>query len=51
VCYDRGNGYGAEKLLDLFGTVLIDGELPHRGAVLPIGKGRIVKTGKVSLVP
>jgi 1-deoxy-D-xylulose-5-phosphate synthase len=46
VRYPRGSGYGAEMLLDLFGTDIgPGGELPHRGTVLPIGKGRIVKTG------
>jgi 1-deoxy-D-xylulose-5-phosphate synthase len=46
VRYPRGSGYGAEVLLDLLGTDLgPDGELPQRGTVLPIGKGRIIKTG------
>lgn len=45
VRYPRGNGYGAEKLLDLFGTKLPNGELPARGEALPIGKGRIVRPG------
>ena len=49
VCLCRGNGYGAEVLLDLFGTdTMVNGELPARGTVLPIGKGRVVKKGAVS---
>ena len=43
VRYPRGNGLGAEKLMDLFGTEMPDGELPARGTVLEVGKGRIVK--------
>lgn len=44
VRYPRGNGLGVEKLKDLFGTELVNGELPSRGQVLPIGKGRIIKS-------
>lgn len=48
VRYPRASGLGAEVLLDLFGTVLpANGELPSRGQVLPIGKGRVVKHGAV----
>lgn len=49
VRFPRGNGYGAEVLKDLFGTDMVNGELPARGTPLQIGKGRIVKkaeTGK-----
>jgi len=41
--YPRGTGYGAEKLKDLFGYELENGELPAKGAVLPVGKGRIIR--------
>uniref|UniRef100_A0A7S1Z117 1-deoxy-D-xylulose-5-phosphate synthase n=1 Tax=Trieres chinensis TaxID=1514140 RepID=A0A7S1Z117_TRICV len=41
--YPRGTGYGAEKLTKLFGYELPDGEVPTKGEVLPIGKGRIVR--------
>jgi len=43
--YPRGNGYGAEVLRDVLGTELVNGELPARGRVLPVGKGRVVKQG------
>jgi len=43
VRFPRGNGYGAETLRDLFGTELLNGELPVRAKPLEIGKGRIVK--------
>jgi len=42
--YPRGNGYGAEVLQDLFGYKLEDGEIPAHGEVLPIGKGRIMRS-------
>jgi len=47
VRYPRASGYGAEKLKNLIGTndLGANNELPARGKVLPIGKGRIVKTG------
>mmetsp|Transcript_10060 Transcript_10060/g.14772 ORF Transcript_10060/g.14772 Transcript_10060/m.14772 type:complete len:728 (+) Transcript_10060:86-2269(+) len=41
--YPRGTGYGAEKLQTLFGYKLEGGEIPAKGEVLPIGKGRIVR--------
>lgn len=41
--YPRGTGYGAEKLQELFGYELEDGEVPSKGKVLPIGKGRVVR--------
>lgn len=41
--YPRGTGYGAEKLQSLFGYKLENGEIPARGEVIPIGKGRIVR--------
>lgn len=41
--YPRGNGYGAEKLSELFGYELENGEVPTTGEALPIGKGRIVR--------
>ena len=46
----RGNGYGAELLESLFGTKLVNGELPARGQVLPIGKGRVIKQGAVRMI-
>eukprot|EP00546_Thalassionema_frauenfeldii_P006875 CAMPEP_0178919986 /NCGR_PEP_ID=MMETSP0786-20121207/14747_1 /TAXON_ID=186022 /ORGANISM="Thalassionema frauenfeldii, Strain CCMP 1798" /LENGTH=591 /DNA_ID=CAMNT_0020593989 /DNA_START=408 /DNA_END=2183 /DNA_ORIENTATION=+ len=41
--YPRGTGYGADKLQSLFGYELEGGEIPAKGEVLPIGKGRIVR--------
>ena len=41
--YPRGTGYGAEKLQNLFGYKLKNGEIPAKGEVIPIGKGRIVR--------
>jgi len=41
--YPRGNGYGAEKLQELFGYELENGEVPAHGVPLPIGKGRIIR--------
>jgi len=41
--YPRGTGYGKEKLRDLFGYELEGGEIPAKGELLPIGKGRIVR--------
>jgi len=41
--YPRGTGYGAEKLKSLFGYKLVNDEIPTKGEVLPIGKGRIVR--------
>jgi len=41
--YPRGTGYGAEKLQELFGYDLEDGEIPSKGTVLPIGKGRVMR--------
>lgn len=41
--YPRGNGYGAEKLQELFGYELENGEIPTKGESLPIGKGRIIR--------
>lgn len=41
--YPRGNGYGAEKLQQLFGYDLENGEIPAHGESLPIGKGRIIR--------
>merc|ERR1712127_403625 len=42
--YPRGNGYGAEKLQELFGYELENDEIPAKGEPLPIGKGRIIRT-------
>merc|ERR1711871_1070411 len=42
--YPRGSGMGTEKIKDLFNTELINDELPTQGVVLPIGKGRIIKS-------
>lgn len=41
--YPRGTGYGAETLQKLFGYKLTNNELPAKGEILPIGKGRIVR--------
>ncbi|GKY97978.1 hypothetical protein MPSEU_000755900 [Mayamaea pseudoterrestris] len=41
--YPRGTGYGAEKLQSLFGYKLLNGEIPAKGEVIPIGKGRVVR--------
>lgn len=41
--YPRGTGYGADKLQSLFGYKLENNEIPAKGVVLPIGKGRIVR--------
>ncbi|KAL7451071.1 hypothetical protein ACHAWC_002917 [Mediolabrus comicus] len=41
--YPRGVGYGADKLQDLFGYELPDGEIPTKGVELEIGKGRIIR--------
>ena len=50
VRFPRGSGYGREKLIDILGSTELgaNNEMPARGRVLPIGKGRIVKTGEVS---
>jgi 1-deoxy-D-xylulose-5-phosphate synthase len=40
--YPRGTGYGVEKLNSLFGYKLGD-EIPAKGEVIPIGRGRIVR--------
>ncbi len=45
--YPRGNGTGAVRPENLSGAQSAPGpELKERGAVLPIGKGRIVRQGK-----
>ncbi|ACI64486.1 predicted protein [Thalassiosira pseudonana CCMP1335] len=41
--YPRGVGYGAEKLQNLFGYELENGEVPAKGEVIKIGKGRIIR--------
>lgn len=41
--YPRGTGYGSQKLQELFGYKLENGEIPARGEVIPMGKGRIVR--------
>mmetsp|Transcript_27103 Transcript_27103/g.50798 ORF Transcript_27103/g.50798 Transcript_27103/m.50798 type:complete len:526 (-) Transcript_27103:75-1652(-) len=41
--YPRGTGYGAEKLQSLFGYKLENDEIPAKGEVIPIGKGRIIR--------
>ena len=47
VRFPRGSGYGYEKLVDTYGSTTLgsNNELPARGEVLPIGKGRVVKKG------
>merc|ERR1719410_1859721 len=42
--YPRGAGYGLEKLNNLFGYDIE--EIPAKGTLLPIGKGRIVRRSK-----
>ena len=41
--YPRGNGYGAEKLQSHFGYKLENDEIPAKGEIIPIGKGRIIR--------
>ena len=41
--YPRGTGYGAEKLQSLFGYKLENDEIPAKGEIIPIGKGRIIR--------
>jgi 1-deoxy-D-xylulose-5-phosphate synthase len=50
VRFPRGSGYGRDKLVDVLGSTELgaNNEMPSRGQVLPIGKGRIVKKGEVS---
>ena len=50
VRFPRGSGYGRDKLVDILGSTELgaNNEMPSRGQVLPIGKGRIVKKGEVS---
>ena len=43
VRFPRGNGYGVEKIRDLFGTTFVNDELPARGTPLEIGKGRVIR--------
>jgi len=51
--YPRGTGYGAEKLQSLFGYNLENNEIPQRGEIIPIGKGRIIRGvgGMVDTLP
>ena len=52
VRYPRANAYGLEKLRDVLGIdttgMTESNELPARGRVLPIGKGRIVRRQETS---
>jgi 1-deoxy-D-xylulose-5-phosphate synthase len=41
--YPRGTGYGAKKLQSLFGYKLENDEIPAKGEIIPIGKGRIIR--------
>jgi 1-deoxy-D-xylulose-5-phosphate synthase len=41
--YPRGTGYGLETLKNTFGYTFEGDEIPTKGEVLPIGKGRIVR--------
>jgi 1-deoxy-D-xylulose-5-phosphate synthase len=41
--YPRGNGYGMEKLKSLFGYQFENDEIPTKGSVIEIGKGRIIR--------
>jgi len=44
VCrYPRGTGYGPETLQDLFGYKLEDGQIPAKGEIIPMGKGRVIR--------
>ena len=49
VRFPRGSGYGRDKLVDILGSTELgaNNEMPARGTVLEIGKGRIVKIGEV----
>lgn len=51
--YPRGTGYGADKLQSLFGYKLENNEIPQRGEIIPIGKGRIIRGvgGMVDTLP
>lgn len=51
--YPRGTGYGADKLQSLFGYNLENNEIPQRGEIIPIGKGRIIRGvgGMVDTLP
>lgn len=46
--YPRGNGYGAEKLQNLFGYKLENDEVPTKGTILEMGKGRIMRRPSAS---
>lgn len=41
--YPRGVGYGADKLQNLFGYDLENGEIPAKGTPIEVGKGRIIR--------
>lgn len=41
--YPRGTGYGSDVLQSLFGYELENNELPAKGEVIAIGKGRIIR--------
>merc|ERR1712176_188543 len=41
--YPRGTGYGIEKLTNLFGYEFENDEIPTKGTVIPIGKGRTIR--------
>lgn len=44
VCrYPRGTGYGIETLEKVFGYKLEEGQIPLKGEIIPIGKGRIMR--------
>ena len=49
VRFPRGSGYGRDKLIDILGSTVLgaNNEMPARGTVLELGKGRIVKHGEV----
>ena len=49
VRFPRGSGYGRDTLIDILGGTELgaNNEMPARGTVLEIGKGRIVKIGEV----
>ena len=52
VRFPRGSGYGRDTLIDILGGTELgaNNEMPARGTVLEIGKGRIVKIGEVCSV-
>jgi len=46
--YPRGSGYGPDKLQNLFGYTLENDQVPTKGQVIEIGKGRIMRRPSAS---